>query len=64
MTKIEHANITVPDIDEVKAFIKIVAPDFNIRKDQSPPDSNRWAHIGNDDFYFALQQAPIGSMSK
>ncbi len=61
MTKIEHANITVPNIDEAIAFIKIAAPDFNVRTDQSPADSNRWAHIGNDDFYFALQQAHIGS---
>ena len=61
MTKIEHANITVPDIDEAIAFLKIVAPDFKVRIDQSPTDSNGWAHIENDDFYFALQEAHIGS---
>lgn len=36
MTKIEHSNITVPDIDEAIAFISLVAPDFKIRKDESP----------------------------
>ncbi|MEL0629075.1 VOC family protein [Psychromonas aquatilis] len=56
MTKIEHLNITVPDIDEAIKFIKIVAPDFKVRRDQSPENSYRWAHIGNDHYYFALQE--------
>ncbi|MDA7746601.1 hypothetical protein N8878_04635 [Psychromonas sp.] len=33
MSKIEHLNITVPDIDEAIKFIQIVAPDFKVRKD-------------------------------
>ena len=32
MTRIEHANITVPDIDAAIAFLKVVAPDFEVRK--------------------------------
>ena len=55
MTKIEHANITVPCIDEAIAFLAIVAPDFVVRRDVTPPGSYRWAHMGNDEFYFALQ---------
>lgn len=35
MTRIEHANITVPDIDAAIDFIKIVAPDFQVRMDRS-----------------------------
>ena len=61
MTKIEHSNITVPDIDEAIAFISLVAPDFKIRKDESSPNSHRWVHIGNDEYYFSLMQAHIGS---
>lgn len=64
MTKIEHLNITVPDIDEAVTFIKIVAPDFEVRKDETPPASYRWVHIGNDEYYFALQQAHIGAKPK
>ncbi|WP_432472995.1 VOC family protein [Amphritea sp. HPY] len=56
MTKLEHANITVPDIDEAIRFIQIVAPDFEVRKDVIPAASYRWAHIGNDEYYFALQE--------
>lgn len=61
MTKIEHANITVPDIDEAINFIKVVAPDFQVRKDERPSESFRWVHIGNDKYYFALQEPHIGS---
>ena len=33
MTKIEHVNLTVPDIDAALDFLKIVAPDFSVRRD-------------------------------
>ncbi len=56
MTRIEHVNITVPDIDAAIVFLKIVAPDFDVRKDSQPSDSYRWAHIGNEKCYFALQE--------
>ena len=59
MTQIEHLNMTVPDIDEAIKFISIVAPDFKIRKDAQPSDSYRWTHIGNDKYYFALQEAHL-----
>ena len=61
MTRIEHANLTVPDIDEAIRFISIVAPDFKVRRDERPENSYRWAHIGNDDYYFALQEPHIGA---
>jgi catechol 2,3-dioxygenase-like lactoylglutathione lyase family enzyme len=59
-TKIEHVNITVPDIDAAVNFLKIVAPDFEIRNDQKPENDKRWMHIGNNQFYFALQEAHVG----
>jgi hypothetical protein len=61
MTRIEHANLTVPDIDEAIKFISIVAPDFKVRRDEKPENWNRWVHIGNDEFYFALQESQIGA---
>ena len=61
MTRIEHLNITVPNIDEAIKFIQIVAPDFKIRKDEKPDSSHRWAHIGNEEYYLALQEPHIGS---
>lgn len=61
MSKIEHLNITVPDIDEAIKFIQIVAPDFKVRKDVKSSTRHRWTHIGNDECYFALQEAYLGS---
>lgn len=62
MTRIEHVNMTVPDIDAAIQFLKIVAPDFEVRKDNKPLDSYRWAHIGNDRYYFALQEAHLDAV--
>jgi hypothetical protein len=53
--------MTVPDIDEAIKFISIVAPDFKVRRDERPENSYRWSHIGNDEFYFALQEPHIGA---
>lgn len=64
MTRIEHANIPVPDIDAAIRFLKIVAPDFIVRKDEKPSDSYSWAHIGNEEYYFALQEPHLDSDSK
>lgn len=64
MSKLEHLNITVPDIDEAIKFIQIVAPDFKVRKDVKSSTSYRWAHIGNDEYYFALQEPHLGSEPK
>ena len=64
MTRIEHLNITVPDIDEAIKFLKIVAPDFVIRKDDKSLDNYRWVHIGNDNCYIALQEAQLGDAAK
>ncbi|SDR86278.1 Glyoxalase/Bleomycin resistance protein/Dioxygenase superfamily protein [Polaribacter sp. KT25b] len=61
ITKIEHVNITVPDIDAAVSFLQIIAPDFKIKKDEKPINDKRWMHIGNDEFYFALQEAPIAT---
>lgn len=59
MTKIEHVNITVPNIDSAVRFLKIVAPDFEVKKDEKPLNDKRWMHIGNNEFYFALQEAHL-----
>jgi len=64
MTRIEHVNITVPDIDAAIRFLKIVAPDFAVRKDEKPSNSYRWAHIGNEAYYFALQEPHLDADPK
>lgn len=61
MTTIEHANITVPDIDAALAFMRIVAPDFKVKKDAIADGGYRWVHVGNDEHYLAFQEAHIDS---
>ena len=64
MTRIEHANLTVPDIDAAIKFIKIVAPDFDVRKDERPSEGIRWVHIGNEEYYLALQEPYLDTEPK
>lgn len=54
---LEHANITVPDIDQAIAFLQTIEPTFRVRHQESPPDGHRWAHVGNERCYVALQEA-------
>ncbi len=61
MTQLEHANITVPDIDAAIRFLSLAAPDFSIRKDGVAEQGYRWVHVGNDQGYIALQAAHVGA---
>jgi catechol 2,3-dioxygenase-like lactoylglutathione lyase family enzyme len=60
-TYLEHANITVPDIDAAIAFLKVIEPVMEVRHDETPEGKYRWAHIGIGDYYIALQEPHIGS---
>lgn len=57
---LEHANVTVPDIDAAIAFLKIVEPQFKIRHDAIAEGGFRWVHIGTDDSYIALEEPHSG----
>lgn len=58
---LEHANITVPDIDAAIAFLQVIEPDLVVRHDETPEGSYRWAHIGAGNCYIALQEPHLGS---
>lgn len=58
---LEHANITVPDIDAAIAFLKVVEPQIEIRHDEVPEGSYRWVHIGIGNSYIALQEPRLRS---
>ncbi|ABC28428.1 Lactoylglutathione lyase [Hahella chejuensis KCTC 2396] len=54
---LEHANITVESIEKSMEFLQTAFPDFALRGEGSLMNqSGKWAHVGNDSFYFALQQ--------
>lgn len=51
---VEHANITVSNIDDAVQFIQTAIPEF---KERHRGQTNyRWCHIGTDDSYIALQE--------
>ena len=56
---LEHANITVPDIDAAIAFLQTIDPSIGVRRDAVSQAGKRWAHVGTDRSYIALQ-APNG----
>nr|WP_299384208.1 VOC family protein [Allomuricauda sp.] len=58
MTKhiyLEHANITVNDLQEGIRFFQTAFPHFKIRGGGS--DTREWVHLGDDNTYIALNQA-------
>lgn len=58
---LEHANITVPDIDAAITFLQVIEPRLVVRHDETPEGGYRWAHIGKEDCYIALQEPHLGS---
>ena len=54
-TRLEHANITVQDVDAAIAFLLCVDPDFTILHDSGTGGDHRWVHLGTTHGYFALE---------
>jgi catechol 2,3-dioxygenase-like lactoylglutathione lyase family enzyme len=52
---LEHANITVNDLQEAIRFFQSAFPHFKIRGGGS--DRREWVHLGDDDTYVALNKA-------
>jgi len=57
--RLEHANLTVRDIDATIRFLRTAFPEFRIRFDGRDPDGTRWVHVGTDQTYVALTQARV-----
>jgi catechol 2,3-dioxygenase-like lactoylglutathione lyase family enzyme len=52
---LEHANITVNDLQEAIRFFQSAFPHFKIRGGGN--DMREWVHIGDDETYIAINQA-------
>ncbi|MBC7004392.1 VOC family protein [Photobacterium sp. BZF1] len=52
---VEHANITVGNIDHTIAFIQTALPAFAVRH-CGESNGYRWCHIGTEQSYLALQE--------
>lgn len=51
---VEHANITVTDLNRTIDFLQTALPDFHVRGEGSN-ELYAWCHIGTDASYIALQ---------
>jgi catechol 2,3-dioxygenase-like lactoylglutathione lyase family enzyme len=57
-TRLEHANLAVHDVDATLRFLQTAFPDFRIRGEGKNWQGARWVHIGNDETYVAVNEAP------
>ena len=55
--RLEHANISVRDVDAMTRFLGAAFPDFRVRR-EGLYQGRRWVHVGNDDTYVALFTYP------
>ena len=55
--RMEHANLTVRDLDGMIRFLQTAFPEFKVRRDVRGSDGSRWVHIGTEDNYIALNPA-------
>ena len=58
--RLEHANLSVKDAEAMTRFLQAMAPDFRIRGEGLDAQGRPGRHVGNDDFYIALQTVPSG----
>src|SRR5207237_1480295 len=55
--RLEHANLTVRDIDGMIRFLQTASPEFKVRGEGKNRDVRRWVHVGTDQTYIALSPA-------
>ena len=54
--RLEHANLQVRDVDEMIRFLRTAFPGFRVRG-EGTWQGTRWAHVGTEETYIALNQA-------
>jgi catechol 2,3-dioxygenase-like lactoylglutathione lyase family enzyme len=57
MIRFEHINFSCKDIDASKEFYQTLFPDWYVRVD-GIYEGRRWMHLGNNQFYLALNHTP------
>jgi len=51
--RLEHANLTVRDVEGAIRFLQTAFPEFRVRGEGQSQDGSRWVHIGTDETYIA-----------
>jgi catechol 2,3-dioxygenase-like lactoylglutathione lyase family enzyme len=55
--RLEHANLSVRNVDAMVEFLLTAFPEFEVRHDASNAGDERWVHVGTEETYIALYQA-------
>jgi catechol 2,3-dioxygenase-like lactoylglutathione lyase family enzyme len=55
--RLEHANLTVRDIEGMIRFLQTAFPEFQVRAEGKSQDGSRWVHVGTNETYIALSPA-------
>ena len=58
MNTLEPANISVTNAEATTRFIICAFPDFRIRGEGLDGHGRPWRHVGDDEFYIAIQTVP------
>ncbi len=59
---LEHANITVNDLQEAINFFQTAFPHFKIRGGGN--ETREWVHLGDDNTYIAINQAQYSELKR
>ena len=58
--RLEHAKLSVKDAEAMTRFLQTMAADFRVRGEGLDTHGRPWRHVGDDDFYIALQTVTSG----
>ena len=59
--RLEHANLSVRDVEAMIRFLMTAFPEFRIRGEGTNRNGIRWVHVGTNDTYIVLNQAKTES---
>jgi catechol 2,3-dioxygenase-like lactoylglutathione lyase family enzyme len=62
--RLEHANLSVRDIEAMIHFLTTAFPEFRGRGEGKARDGSCWVHLGTDDTDIALNQTTTGSTGR
>ena len=57
MIRLEHANLTVRDVEAMIRFLTTACPELRLRARGASCAGHAWAHLGTDDSYLSLLAA-------
>lgn len=60
--RFEHVNLTVHDLEASKQFYQTLFPDWYVRA-EGAFQGDRWIHLGNHQFYLAINAVPAANRS-